>query len=383
MSEIAQKVIKAIVSRGREENYERLLPIKQAYLGSSFQDSWTYEPHKDYLEYKWDEWKKMSKEQGVELGESDYEQFKKSDSFETHTIEYKKFNELGIIRNMEEEIGNSSYLVEKYNEFVDEKNAIFERELFEKSKIDTDGAWIDVDYSDIEAKQYKRHSYPPLWELEVQTQSPKYRSLIDDYELGIYGFEDEALFKALHYLVTTDLKDEKEHYKDEWIKMFNLMLYDHIQLAREVAEDGSVWDESNIYWLPNKEFVRYFQENGINPKTARRFENCEIHFPHHILNTFEPISSLFISGVKYDSRYRESIMDKIFDGQTEYHEEENNSYKELAWECLKIYEDNKHHFNSIRDVYREASERWTLKGERYPADGKILWRQLENNKGKY
>ena len=60
MSERAQKVIKAIVSRGGQQNYERLLPIKQAYLGSSFQDRWTYEPHKDYLEYRWDEWRRKN-----------------------------------------------------------------------------------------------------------------------------------------------------------------------------------------------------------------------------------------------------------------------------------------------------------------------------------
>ena len=75
-------------------------------------------------------------------------------------------------------------------------------------------------------------------------------------------------------------------------------------------------------------------------------------------------------------------MDRIFEGQTEYTDKDGFSYKELAYECEKLYEDHKEHFNSLRAVYREACERWTLKGERYPADGKMIWQQLENNKGK-
>jgi hypothetical protein len=50
--------------------------------------------------------------------------------------------------------------------------------------------------------------------------------------------------------------------KDEFIKRFNKMLYDHIDVNLKEAKDKNVPDEDNIWMQPNAAFVKWFHEKA-------------------------------------------------------------------------------------------------------------------------
>ena len=165
-----------------------------------------------------------------------------------------------------------------------------------------------------------------------------------------------------------------EEKKEEFLLMLNVMLFDHISDMRKLAEEAGDWNKENIYWLPNKEFVRYFQEKGINPSKVTRFEE----HPNHRIKDID-----WDDYPSSNDPYTEKSMRRIFGGHQEF-TDDAFTLKALTWRCRDIYEENNYHFDSLRDVYREATNWWKLFGvgkskqsQARPKDGMINWFQLE------
>ena len=185
-----------------------------------------------------------------------------------------------------------------------------------------------------------------------------------DFEdvMGLYYFESEPLFKAMQIL---------EESRDDIVLILNKILFDHIQDMRQIAVGAGDWDEDNIYWLPNKEFVRYFQELGVNPKGITTFEE----HPHH------KIQELNWDMVE-DDVYTNRLAEKIF-GLKQFTDDEK-TLQDLSDDCRIIFGKYPYHFNTLRDVYMEACKWWRLMGVKRskvskarPKDGTIKWEQLE------
>ena len=235
-------------------------------------------------------------------------------------------------------------------------------------EIDNENNTMLIDHDKIEGEEYLRMYAPPLWQVDVETIAPKVSGVAIDSEdvPKLYTFESKPLYRAMKIL--------GEEKKEEFLLMLNVMLFDHISDMRKLAEEANDWNKENIYWLPNKEFVRYFQEKGINPSKVTRFEE---HPNHRIkdINWDDYPSS--------NDAYTEKSMRTIFGGHQEF-TDDAFTLKDLAWMCRDTYEENNYHFDSLRDVYREATNWWKLFGvgkrkqsQYRPKDGMIKWFPLE------
>ena len=350
----AQKIIKQIV--GKDNNWKRLLPIEQANIGGLLY-CWDYTPHEDYKNHFFDS--------AFELTVQDEKEYVEP-RIKPHTIIYNSFVS---VEKMESEVYEYENFVEEYNEWVKEINDKHESMKPEK------GPYSKGSLLDEWGAEYLKMYFPPKYEFTVKTVNPKCRTMENDEVISSYCLDDAALYKALHEMCIWPhegklkiIHNSLEHYTE----MFNLMIFDHIQEMKEVAKDADDWNEDNIYWLPNKEFVRWFQERGIVPKNVYRFED------------FSTTRDFFSKENNIENtKYTEANMRRIFDGPTEF-TDDSVTLLDLAEKCVSIYEENRYHFDSRRDCYREACKWWTLKGvkktqqsKNRPKDGNIHWEQLE------
>jgi len=102
----------------------------------------------------------------------------------------------------------------------------------------------------------------PEFSLMVSKETPKESKFTwDDAMTIIVSEELYPYYLALH--------------KDEFIKQFNKMLYDHIDVNLKEAKDKNVPDEDNIWMQPNAAFVKWFHENGIEIDKVKSFIEIE------------------------------------------------------------------------------------------------------------
>ena len=167
--------------------------------------------------------------------------------------EKKEFRD---IEQMESVVKEYITYTKEYNSWVqgiieDDRNKVFA-----EIPIDKDGYITTGDYATAQVKinelQYEIYPLPepPLYKIEVQSESPHFRK-VDDYDVvNLVYLDDEFLFKQL------------QNYKDidQFCIAVNLLMFEHIQRMVKVAKDNNDWNKDNIYYLPNKEFVRYFQD---------------------------------------------------------------------------------------------------------------------------
>ena len=351
--ELAHKIVKQIlykeINPWKEQTSEyneelhRLLPIQMSYAGW-LNNSWTFDIHPEYA-------KRMKK--GSHLP---------SKAFTKWDIKYKEFRD---IEQMESVVREYITYTKEYNSWVqgiieDDRNKVFA-----EIPIDKDGYITTGDYATAQVKinelQYEIYPLPepPLYKVEVQTESPHFRK-VDDYDVvNLVYLDDEFLFKQL------------QKYKDidQFCIAVNLLMFEHIQRMVKVAKDNNDWNKDNIYYLPNKEFVRYFQEKGIDPSDESIGFNDAIVNLYRLPSYTPPISSdeakgklLMPKGVEELKIIEYSFPDK--------------SYAKLAQMAEQIYYANQDVFDSKIDTYRHACRWWKLYGDNYPEDGVIIARQL-------
>ena len=386
MSDRAQRIGQSIVETlgDQPDDYRRLRPI-QKVVWSPPTAKWVYDPDPDFIKYlDTPEGKDFFRKNvgymhtyivdanGKTIAiEIDREQ-KLSALTKKYELDYSDFSTLPSIHaphwvsHMKVGVEGSRQIVNFYNQWVRDRNYESGHHLVAKAPVDKGGkitvgevAWADM------PKHYERIYVPPLWDLEIQLiprtrpieKSDNLDSLTNFTDImGVYGFEDEALFRA--YII---LKDASSNGEADFIKMLNLMLYDYIQGMRKIAEESGAWNKENMYWLPNMEFVQYFQKNNIDPKKEDRFEEAANYAVKGLDWVQEDLDE-----------YTEKSMRRIFGGHQDFtKDDEDNSLRDLGLKAQDIKDDNKYYFDSYRDAYKEACNWWTLKGK------PITWKQLE------
>ena len=153
--------------------------------------------------------------------------------------------------------------------------------------------------------------------------------------IGLYSFESKPLYNAM--------RSFGEQRKDEFLQMLNLLVFDHIVEMKKMAEENGAWDEDSLYWIPFKEFYRYFEKNNIDIAKAQRFEEHP-----------------FLTDMDWDEEvdeYTEVTMRKLF-GVEDFDDE--NSLLDLSIKARNIKKNYDYHFKSYRDAYREACKWWQV-----------------------
>ena len=107
MSKRAQKIIKQIV--GSENNYKRLLPIKEVILGHPQGETWMYEPEEDYYR----DFSNDNRMRKIYLTVEDEKLIDKL--FQDHLIDYTKFY---TITDMQDEVREYIEIAFEYNNWV-------------------------------------------------------------------------------------------------------------------------------------------------------------------------------------------------------------------------------------------------------------------------
>lgn len=150
-------------------------------------------------------------------------------------------NEKGRVK----ELKRINQLIAEYNLETDENNSEFLK------LIPPDGK----DYSPTELG-FEKPTIPikqqPLWgfycipKLSRDNNSRSARLMVDD----------EELYKLLY----DELQDV-----DKFIEYLNKKIFDYIQARWKNAMEMGAWDSDNMWYEPNKRFVKWFQINNIDP----------------------------------------------------------------------------------------------------------------------
>ena len=70
--------------------------------------------------------------------------------------------------------------------------------------------------------------------------------------------DDKELYKLLY----NELKD-----KDQFVEYLNKEIFKYIQAEIRKAKDLEAWDRDNMWYEPNKRFVKWFQIKNIDPNS--------------------------------------------------------------------------------------------------------------------
>ena len=209
-----------------KDNFKALLPVVAVHQGWATENNWKFDFNPDY----------------------DYPHK------EAYELETDVFNEDERVANVE--VINKD--IDEYNDWVEEKNVIHRKEVFEKTIPDT-MAYSTLELH-IESKEYFPLPHLSAWVSAFQFAQPTTRKAKHLIEFGYV--DDKELYKL------------KESTKEElFVKKFNKQLFNYVQASIKMAEKYKTWGENNLWFNPNIEIVHWFEVNGINPDDVASFDN--------------------------------------------------------------------------------------------------------------
>ena len=216
-------IIKQLVSRYKGK-VEKLLPIRGISKG--------FESGKNIQKFKFKppkEYKKEGYEVEVHLGDD-----------EKRVEQFTKLN-------------ND---IREYNKWAIEQNKKLGKQLIKKAPANNDSVTTgDVKDLGIHSS-YSIFPEYDMWQIPVIIEDPQDKNReFDPYDkyLTIYNQQLHNFARKLP--------------EDDFVKRFNKTLFDHILKLVENDKELGVWGEDNDWYLPLKEFIHWFNVQGIDHKS--------------------------------------------------------------------------------------------------------------------
>ena len=146
--------------------------------------------------------------------------------------------------------------IREYNKWLIEKNKKLSKQLIKKAPANKDG----VTTGDV--KDLGIHlPYPILpeydmWQIPVLIEDPQDKNREFDPFDRYPNINNQQLHNFARKLP-----------EDDFVKRFNKTLFDHILKLVENDKELGVWGEDNDWYLPLKEFIHWFNVQGIDHKS--------------------------------------------------------------------------------------------------------------------
>jgi|TARA_B110000438_G_scaffold302923_1_gene362288 hypothetical protein len=202
----------------QRECFNQLLPIIEYYKGWNFHEDETrfnFYPHEDY-----------------------------------HKERYEV--KINVDDNMErvEKIEALNQDIDEYNDWVNEKNELHSKELFEKAI--PDGKVPDAKELNIVNPCYTIIGKHKPWLCTFIIEKPQFRNISNALDFGY--LDDEEIYKLKEGM---DIK--------EFVERFNATLYDYIRQSVGWLEMNHAWGEDSLWYDPNREFANWFERKKLRP----------------------------------------------------------------------------------------------------------------------
>ena len=155
-------------------------------------------------------------------------------------------------------------LIEDYNAYVEENNKKHDEEVFKK--IPSDGKVYDA--KDMGLKTHYKHIHPiyPLYPIQCQLARPVTTAESNSMSLQYRTVNNKYLYSEM--LKISDITQKPAPF----IIKFNKTILDYIGSQMIEAEDKGAWDENNIWYKPNSEFINWFQLNHVDLGSIKGYE---------------------------------------------------------------------------------------------------------------
>ena len=105
---------------------------------------------------------------------------------------------------------------------------------------------------EMEGSKWQKPMYEyQLWQFVVTPAKPNnYRKV--DMDDMMKSIDSEELYHLKESLP-----------ENEFVPRFNKTIYDYVRMRVDEAKEMDVWDENNIWYIPNQEFAHWFQAKGL------------------------------------------------------------------------------------------------------------------------